>query len=92
MDTIERSGILTVTPAARVVADRILWPTAIRRPVPFTGLQRLLTLGLLPEWLRGAYGYLWDETREARLTRALRLIRAGRRVMPQRLALWRDAR
>jgi uncharacterized protein (DUF2236 family) len=92
IDTVERSGVLAVTPAARAVADRVLWPTAGRRPVPFTGLQRLLTIGLLPEWLRSAYGYIWDDTRQARLTSALRLIRAARRVMPDRLALWRDAR
>jgi uncharacterized protein (DUF2236 family) len=92
IDNVERSGVLALTPAARAVAERVLWPTAARRPVPFTGLQRLLTIGLLPEWLRSAYGYVWDETRQARLTRALWLIRAGRRVMPDRLALWRDAR
>jgi uncharacterized protein (DUF2236 family) len=92
MDTIGRSGVLAVSAAARAVADRVLWPTAGRRPVPFTGLQRLLTIGLLPEWLRSAYGYKWDDTGQARFARAIRLLRAGRRVMPDRLALFRDAR
>jgi uncharacterized protein (DUF2236 family) len=92
MATIERSGALAVTPAARAVADRVLWPTAGRRPVPFTGLQRLLTIGLLPDWLRSAYGYKWDDTGQARFARVIRLLRAGRRIMPDRLALFRDAR
>ncbi len=92
MDSIEGSGVLTVTPEARDVADRVLRPTAGRRPLPFTGLQRLLTIGLLPDLVRTAYGFAWDEALQARFTRALRLLRFGRRVMPDRLALWKDAR
>jgi uncharacterized protein (DUF2236 family) len=92
MDTIERSGVLAVTPAARAVADRVLRPTAGTRPVPFTGLQRLLTIGLLPDAVRNAYGFPWDAAQQTRFTRALRLVRTGRRILPDRLALWRDAR
>jgi uncharacterized protein (DUF2236 family) len=92
MDAVERSGALVVTPEARAVAERVLRPTAATRPVPFLGIQRLLTIGLLPDAVRHAYGFEWDGARQARFKRVLRLVRGGRRIMPDKLALWKDAR
>jgi uncharacterized protein (DUF2236 family) len=86
------SGVLTVTPLAHTIGSAVLSPRAAGLPVPFAGFHRLLTVGLLPSWLRAAYGLVWNDRREAQFHRALRLVRAARGVMPDRLARWRQAR
>ncbi len=90
-DTI-RAGTLAVTPTAAALANGVLSPRAAGLPVPLAGLHRLMTVGLLPPFLREAYSFSWDKTREARFARALRVLHVARRVMPDRLARFRQAR
>jgi uncharacterized protein (DUF2236 family) len=92
IDDAIRTGTLAVTPTAAELASGVLSPRAAGLPVPLAGLHRLLTIGLLPPFLREAYGFAWDKARETRFARALQLLRAARRVMPDRLARFRQAR
>ena len=92
IEDVERSGVLFVTPAAREIGRAVLAPRAVFWRAPMGRLHTLIGAGLLPPALRQAYGFPWDERRQARFERAIRLIRAARRVMPPQAARWRDAR
>jgi uncharacterized protein (DUF2236 family) len=67
---------LQVGEVAREIAAAVLDPPV---RLPIAGVARLVTAGLLPPRLRGAFGLAWDAEREARLaalaasSRALRL-------------------
>ena len=91
MDRMERSGALVATVEARALANAILTPTAAGRRVPFTGVQRLLTVGLLPPTIRGAYEFGWSDTQDARCARVLATLRTARRVTPRLIARFRDS-
>ena len=92
LDRMMRSGELVVTDEGRAVADAVLAPRAGLVRVPFTGWHRLIAVGLLPPPIRSAYGFEWEARREARLQRLLTLIRGVRRVTPEVLARWAQAR
>jgi uncharacterized protein (DUF2236 family) len=92
MASVYDSGVLTVTADARELGHAVLSPRAAGVPVPLSGLQRLITVGLLPPGIRLAYGFEWNAARERRFGRALRTLRAMRRVTPPVLAQWRMAR
>jgi uncharacterized protein (DUF2236 family) len=92
MTRIEHSGVLAVTPPTRALADQVLSPHGAAWAVPLGALNQVITIGLLPPWVRAVYGYAWDDAREARFTRAMNVIRAVRRAAPARMAQWRDAR
>lgn len=92
MDAVYGSGVLTITPDARTLADAVLTPRAAGLPVPLGGLHRLVSVGLLPATIRDAYGFRWDDTRQRRLTRTLAFLRRARQVTPPFLALWPQAR
>jgi uncharacterized protein (DUF2236 family) len=92
MERVERSGVLVVTSAARTLGAGVLAPRAAGWPAPFSGLHTLIGAGLLPPFLREAYGFAWDAAREARFQRAMRMIGVARQVTPRTLARWRDAR
>lgn len=87
------SGRLVVTPAARRVADGVLSPRlGPGVPFPTAPVHRLITAGLLPDGLRRAYGFPWSDRHTRRFARAMRILRAGRRLTPAWLARWPDAR
>lgn len=92
MALVYNSGVLTVSDDARELGHAVLSPRAAGVPVPFSGLQRLITVGLLPPDVRLAYGFDWDSTRERRFERALRTLRVVRRATPRVLAQWHMAR
>lgn len=92
MTRLEQSGVLAVTPSTRALADQVLAPHAAMWAAPLGALNQIITIGLLPAWIRTVYGYAWDDTRDARFSRAMHVIRAVRRAAPARMARWRDAR
>jgi uncharacterized protein (DUF2236 family) len=86
------SGVLAVSDEARELGTAVLTPRAAGIAVPFGGVHRLVALGLLPASLRQQYGFDWDLRRERRFGRAVRALRALRRVSPGFAAHWRVAR
>jgi uncharacterized protein (DUF2236 family) len=85
------SGVLAVTDEARMLGTAVLSPRAAGVPLPLSGVHRLLSTGLLPPSLRLAYGFPWNEAREARFHRALRTLRTVRRFAPHALTHFKAA-
>jgi uncharacterized protein (DUF2236 family) len=77
---------------ARALADAVLTPPLHLLTGPAASLNRLITIGLLPEPFRREYGFVWTLRDERRFERACRLVQLARDGMPRRLALWREAR
>lgn len=92
LERMHRSGALAVSDAARELARAILSPRMAGVPVPGGGAHRLITIGLLPEPIREAYGFGWDAARARRLDRLFRVLRGARRLTPDVLATWADSR
>jgi uncharacterized protein (DUF2236 family) len=86
------SGRIAVGADAREIVDAVLFPPLRAISGPAAWLNRLITLGWLPAFVRDQYGYAWNERRDRQLGRAEAFIRAVRRLTPRPLALWREAR
>lgn len=92
IEDVHRSGVLAITQEAREIAEGVLAPRLGGLPFPGGSFHRLITIGLLPESIRRGYGFPWDERRARRLDRTLRFLRASRRLLPDVLARWPQAR
>lgn len=88
----QASGIITVGPQARELADALLAPRLGRVIPPAAWLNRLITVGLLPPAVRQQYGFAWTERHQRRFERVAPAVRAVRRRLPDRVALWAEAR
>lgn len=86
------SGRIVVGPQARALAEAVLAPPIPRPIAPLSALNRLVTIGLLPDVIRRQYGYEWSDPHERRLRRTAAIIHRVRRVTPAILASWPDAR
>lgn len=86
------TGRIVVGAQARDLAHAVLVPPVPRVIAPIFSMNRLVTIGLLPDVIRRQYGYDWNAARERRFARMTRLIRGIRRVAPGVLAHWRAAR
>jgi uncharacterized protein (DUF2236 family) len=84
-------GEISVGENARQLAAALLAP-GIAIAAPVFRVSRLLTIGLLPDDIRQAYGFEWNERRARRFRRAIRLIRGVRHVLPPALREWPAAR
>lgn len=82
------SGAITVGPQARELARAVLWPGLGRLLPPAGWLNRLVTIGLLPDHVRAQYGFTWTSGQQRRLDRATPVIRAARRHLPAPAAQW----
>jgi uncharacterized protein len=86
------SGRIAVTDRSRALVQaaffpprtRILWP--VLRPV------QLLTIGLLPDAVRQAYGFAWTRREERALARWTTALRSLRRLMPTAAREWPSSR
>lgn len=92
VERVHRAGVLAITQEARHIAEGVLTPRIAGLPFPGGSVHRLITIGLLPESIRSAYGFAWDAARARRLDRALRFLRAARRVCPDVVARWPQSR
>jgi uncharacterized protein (DUF2236 family) len=92
MEATMRTGAIVVGPQARELADAVLAPSIAVLVWPATRVNRLISVGLLPAAIRDQYGFAWSARDERRLEWMLRLLRKMRRAMPERLALWPEAR
>ena len=86
------SGRIAVGTDARQIVEAVLFPPLAAISGPFAWLNRLVTIGLLPEYVRAQYGYAWADRRARQLERACRILRATRRLTPRVLAWWPEAR
>ncbi|HTV03088.1 MAG TPA: oxygenase MpaB family protein [Luteitalea sp.] len=88
----QASGAIIVGNTARALARDVLAPRLSTLIAPARALNRTVTVGLLPERIRAQYGMAWQPGDEHRLARALSTLRTLRRLTPDRLAIWPDAR
>lgn len=92
VDDVHRSGALAISQEARAIVKAVLTPRLAGLPFPGGSLHRLMTIGLLPEDIRDAYGFPWNAARAMRLDRTLRWLRRARRMTPDVVARWGDSR
>jgi len=91
MNEARRRGEIAVGDDARRMAAAVLAPR-VALVSPIFSVARLITLGLLPDELRKAYGFHWNERSERRFRRAAALVRGTRRLLPPLLCQWPAAR
>ncbi len=87
-----REDRLAVGACARRLAEALLAPPGRRWVAPALWLGRLTTVGLLPAFIRDAYGFPWRPEDARRLRSAAAVLRAARRVTPPALREWPAAR
>jgi uncharacterized protein (DUF2236 family) len=85
------SGRIVVGGDARALAASLLSPP-LGPAVHLFRLTRLVTVGLLPERIRAAYGFAWDDRQRRAFHRLVRLVRAVRKLLPPMLREWPSAR
>ena len=86
------SGCVTVGRQGRELASAVLAPPFAPIVAPIAHVNRLFAIGFLPPGLRAQYGFAWRERDERALARWVRILRGTRRVTPDVLALWPEAR
>ena len=91
LDRVYTSGAIAVGAQARELTVAVLSPPFAALIPPVAGINRLVTAGLLPEVVRDQYGFEWSHAHERRLARAFAAVRACRRLLPRRVALWPEA-
>lgn len=91
LDRTYESGGIAVSGEARKLAAAVLSPPFAVFVAPVAAVNRLVTVGLLPEPIRVQYGFEWSATRERWLEGALDGVRRLRRMLPRRAALWPEA-
>ena len=88
MSRVYASGDVVVAATARRLASALLSPP-LGPAAPLGRITRLVTVGLLPEDIRQAYGFLWDDRRERRFRAVMRVVRRARWILPPMLREWR---
>jgi uncharacterized protein (DUF2236 family) len=81
-----------VSDQARTLAHAVMAPPVARLVPPAAWLNRVVTTGLLPPDIRRQYGFPWQPRHEHAFRALVPQIRLLRRALPDRLALWPEAR
>ena len=84
-------GEICVGDDARRMAEALLSPK-IMLAAPAFWVSGLITIGMLPDDLRRAYGFAWDDRRTRRFHQATALVRGTRRLLPSMCREWPAAR
>jgi uncharacterized protein (DUF2236 family) len=92
VERMSRSGAIAVGAQARQLAALVLSPPYARLAGPAAWTNRLITVGLLPEEIRRQFGFVWSRRSAQRMRRVAALVRFARRVTPNAVALWPEAR
>jgi uncharacterized protein (DUF2236 family) len=92
MDLMYSSGEIVVSDTARDLARRILRPPLWWVVWPAARANTVITIGLLPPMIREQYGFRWTAADDRALERWMSIVRAVRKVTPDFVALWPDAR
>jgi uncharacterized protein (DUF2236 family) len=91
MGDMHARGEICVGEDARRMADALLAPgIAVAAPVFWT--SALITVGLLPDGIRRAYGFEWNEHRARRFQQVRTMVRGTRRLLPAIAREWPAAR
>jgi len=86
------SGRIAVGTDARMIVDAVLFPPFSAISGPFAWVNRVITLGMLPPFVRDQYHYAWNDARDRQFKRATSAIRGLRRMTPRAIAWWPEAR
>jgi uncharacterized protein (DUF2236 family) len=92
LDRMYASGSIAVSAQARALASSVLTPPFAPLVAPAAWMNRLVTIGLLPQGVRREYGFAWSAGRERSLTRVTGLVRILRGLTPPAIAYWPEAR
>jgi uncharacterized protein (DUF2236 family) len=86
------SGEIVVSAEARALARALVRPRGASVTGPMMWCNEVLALGLLPTGIRQQYGFRWSRYHSRVYNIIVGGIRLIRRLVPDRVALWRDAR
>ena len=92
VQSVHESGALVVGADARAVAAAVMAPPFGPLVHPLSAVVRLVTRAALPEPIRLQYGLGWSAAEARRLPVVLGALRAARRLLPDRAALWPESR
>jgi len=92
LDRMYSSNAIVVGRQGRALAQAVLSPSGGWLVAPATWINRMTTIGLLPATVREQYGMTWTPRHDRTLARLMSLLRLTRRVLPDVVALWPDAR
>jgi uncharacterized protein (DUF2236 family) len=92
IDLMYASGRIAVGRQARELASSVLAPPLAWATGPMTHVNRLFTVGLLPPFIREQYGFSWTKADERAFERWTHRLRRARTWLPERVALWPQAR
>jgi uncharacterized protein (DUF2236 family) len=86
------SNVITVGVHARELAGAVLAPSGGWVVAPATWMNRLITIALLPSHVREQYSLPWTPRRERIAARLISALQLTRRLLPDAIAQWPDAR
>ena len=89
---VRASGALTVSRQARRLCRSVLYPSGAWVLGPTAFVNRTVTVGLLPANLREQYGLPWTAHHQRAFKAIVPTLRAARKVLPDAIALWPEAR
>jgi uncharacterized protein (DUF2236 family) len=92
MECAYASGAIAVGPQARDLGRAVVAPLLGRLVPPAGWVNRIVTIGLLPPFIRAQYGFRWSPRDERMLHRITPALGALRRRLPDAVARWGQAR
>ena len=92
LERVYSSNAIAVGTQGRELARAVLSPSGGSLVAPATWINRTITVGLLPSQVRERYGMTWTPRQDRIVARLLSVLRATRRLLPDAIALWPDAR
>ena len=92
IERVRQSGVLAVSAQARTLARSVLYPSGGWALFPATFVNRVVTVGLLPDDVRSQYSLEWTARHERLFNGIVPMLRATRRVLPDLITVWPEAR
>ena len=91
LDRTYASGSIAVSAQARELASAVLAPPFAFVVAPAAWMNRLITIGLLPDRIRTEYGFSWNARGDRALARVASFVHIVRRLTPSAVALWPES-
>jgi uncharacterized protein (DUF2236 family) len=91
LDRTYASGSIAVSTQARELASAVLAPPFASVIAPAAWMNRLITIGLLPDRIRTEYGFSWNARSERAFARVASFVRIVRHLTPSAVALWPES-